>query len=122
MVWVYFPAALKKIPAWVFAGLVAAALAWGRKAIRGRKPGRAFALSSAAFLGLWGLVGSILYPNLVRASDPARSLTIYNASSSLLTLRVMLIIALTGMPFVVAYTIYVYRVFRAPAGQDEAGY
>jgi hypothetical protein len=46
---------------------------------------------------MWGIVGAIQYPNLVRATDPALSLTIANASSSANTLKVMLIIAIFGM-------------------------
>ena len=44
-----------------------------------------------------------------------------NASSSKLTLTVMLIIALVGMPFVIGYTIYVYRAFRGKV-KLEGGY
>jgi cytochrome d ubiquinol oxidase subunit II len=77
------------------------------------KDGRAFFMSSLIFSGLWGIAGATHYPNLVRCSnDPALSLTISNASSTQLTLTVMLIIALVGMPVVVGYTIYVYRVFK----------
>ncbi|HEX15747.1 MAG TPA: hypothetical protein ENF44_01295, partial [Deltaproteobacteria bacterium] len=46
------------------------------------------------------------------------SLTIYNASSSALTLKVMLIIALVGMPVVIGYTIYAYR---SISGQGYGG-
>ncbi|OEF97621.1 cytochrome d ubiquinol oxidase subunit II [Desulfuribacillus alkaliarsenatis] len=56
-----------------------------------------------------------LFPNMVIATDPARNLTIYNASSTDLTLTVMLIIALIGVPIVLAYTTYVYYVFRGKA-------
>ena len=44
--------------------------------------------------------------------DLAASLTVYNASSTPYTLRVMLVIALIGMPFVIAYTAIIYRAFR----------
>ena len=83
---------------------------------------RTFLLSSLTFLGLWGVVGAIHYPNLVRATDPALSLTIANASSSALTLKVMLLIALVGMPLVVGYTVFAYRVFKGKVGPGDAGY
>ena len=86
------------------------------------RDGRAFVFSSAAFLGLWGIVGAIHYPNLVRATDPALSLTVANASSSALTLKVMLLIALVGMPLVIGYTIFAYRVFKGKADAGGAGY
>jgi len=121
-VWVYLPEALKRRPAWAFAGLVYLSLGLVMRAVKGRKDRTAFLFSSAAFLGLWGVAGSIHYPNLVRASDPALSLTITNASSSLLTLKVMLVIALAGMPLVVGYTAFAYRVFKGKVRPDDAGY
>ena len=119
---VYLPAALTKIAAWVFAAFVAAALVLLFPALRRGKDGLAFALSSAAFLGLWGIAGAVHYPNLVRATDPGLSLTIANASSSALTLKVMLIIAAVGMPLVIAYTVFAYRVFKGKAGAGGPGY
>jgi len=44
--------------------------------------------------------------------DLAYSLTVYNASSTPRTLATMLVIALVGMPIVLAYTILIYRVFK----------
>jgi cytochrome d ubiquinol oxidase subunit II len=69
-------------------------------------------LSSVLFAGLWGIAASVHYPNLVKSLGPGVSLTIYNASSSFLTLKVMLIIALIGMPLVIGYTIFAYRAFK----------
>ena len=82
-----------------------------------------FFLSSLNFLCLWGIVGAILFPHLVRASnDTALSITVSNASSSLLTLKVMLIIALIGMPIVIGYTIYLYKVFKGKVRIEEEVY
>jgi cytochrome d ubiquinol oxidase subunit II len=120
--WVFWPAALKSVPAWAFSALVWAALVLFALSVKAKRDGRAFAFSSAAFLGLWGMVGAIHYPNLVRATDPALSLTVANASSSALTLKVMLIIALVGMPVVIGYTVYAFRVFRGKARPGDAGY
>ena len=121
-VWIYLPGALKRIAAWIFAALVWLSLGLLLSALKKGKDGRAFLFSSCVFLSLWGNVGAIHYPNLVRAADPALSLTITNASSSALTLKVMLIIALVGMPLVIGYTIYAYRVFKGKAGLDDTGY
>jgi cytochrome d ubiquinol oxidase subunit II len=60
---------------------------------------------------LTGIIG--LYPNLIPSSlDPAYSLTIFNSSSSIYTLRIMTVVAFIFMPVVIAYQIWVYRVFR----------
>lgn len=54
-----------------------------------------------------------LYPNIVQSTiDHAYNLTVYNASSSQQTLKIMLIIALIGVPFVLAYTISIYWVIQ----------
>lgn len=54
-----------------------------------------------------------LYPTVMPSSlDPTFSLTVYNASSSALTLRVMLVVALVFVPIVLAYQAYSYWVFR----------
>ncbi len=107
------PGVLGRIPAWIAVGGVLFALAAMKAGLKRRKDGAVFAWSAAAFLGLWGLAGANLFPDLVRASnDSSLSLTIRNASSSPITLKVMLLIALIGMPLVVGYTIWSYRVFR----------
>jgi cytochrome d ubiquinol oxidase subunit II len=60
-----------------------------------------------------------LFPNLIIAKNPAYSLNIYNAASSQLTLETMLIIALIGMPLVLIYTIYSYRIFHGKTKIEE---
>ncbi len=72
--------------------------------------------SSAALAGLWLMVAALHYPNLIRAAgDPTLSITIRNASTSLMTLKIMSVIALVGMPVVIGYSSYVYRIFRGKA-------
>jgi len=50
------------------------------------------------------------------------SLTIYNASSSQKTLGIMLTIAILGIPFVLAYTISIYWIFRGKVKLDSMSY
>jgi cytochrome d ubiquinol oxidase subunit II len=65
-------------------------------------------------------VGSTIFPNLVRASNGAElSLTVFNASASQNSLTAMLIVALVGMPVVIGYTIFIYRVFRGPVRLED---
>jgi cytochrome d ubiquinol oxidase subunit II len=83
------------------------------------KPGWAFISSTGTIAGLCFLFGVALFPNLVTASNnPDYSLTIYNAASSEKTLGIMLLIAIIGMPFVLAYTGVIYWTFR---GKVEIG-
>jgi cytochrome d ubiquinol oxidase subunit II len=55
----------------------------------------------------------ILYPRVMVSSlDPAYSLTIYNASSSPYTLRVMTVVAVIFVPIVLLYQAWSYWIFR----------
>ena len=64
-----------------------------------------------------------MFPNFVPSTiDPNYSLNIYNAASSQLTLKTMLIIAAIGMPFVIGYTIWVNYVFRGKVKIEEHSY
>ena len=91
-------------------------LHWGR-------PGHAFVSSCVVIATLVMLFGLALFPNLVTASnDPANSVTVFSAASSPKTLGIMLIIALVGMPFVLAYTGIVYWAFRGKVRLDEHSY
>jgi len=113
MALIFMPHVAGNILAYLAGIVVVVAWLMIKSALNNGNDGRAFLLSSISFLGLWGIVGAVHYPNLVRASnDPALSLTISNASSSQLTLTVMFIIAIIGMPVVIGYTIYAYKVFK----------
>jgi cytochrome d ubiquinol oxidase subunit II len=91
--------------------------------LKERRFGRAFLASSVSIAAQIGLAAVALFPRLVPARpDLARSLTIYNASSTPRTLTTMLIIALIGMPFVVAYTVIIYRVFKGKTVLNETSY
>jgi len=121
-VWIFVSAVFDRVPSWLIGDVVFLFCALFLIALAKGRDGRAFFFSSAIFIGLWGVVGAIQYPNLVRATDPALSLTLANASSSPLTLKVMLIIALVGMPLVVGYTVFAYRVFKGKVRPGDAGY
>jgi cytochrome bd ubiquinol oxidase subunit II len=65
-----------------------------------------------------GVVG--LFPNLIPSSlDTQYSLTAFNSSSSPYTLRIMTVVALIFVPIVIAYKIWVYRLFRAPVTDND---
>lgn len=98
---------------WLFCFVVPVISVVMLRAMSRGRDGLAFLLSSLNFSVLWVITGFMLFPNLVRASNnPDYSITIYNSSSGPFTLKVMLIIALIGMPVVLAYTAYIYKIFR----------
>jgi cytochrome d ubiquinol oxidase subunit II len=106
---------------WVVPLLAVITMILIRVYIKSNHPGRAFTASCISIVGLMALGAISVFPNMVPAlNDPALSLTIGNASSSPLTLKTMLIIAIIGMPFVLWYSIWVHRVFgeRTSAAPD----
>jgi len=83
----------------------------------------AFLSSGAAILGVtaWGVAG--LFPNLFPSRlNPEWSLTIYNSSSSLLTLKIMTVVALVFVPIVLVYTFWTYRTFSFRITREELAY
>ncbi|MBA2849067.1 cytochrome d ubiquinol oxidase subunit II [Thermosulfuriphilus ammonigenes] len=73
---------------------------------------------SATFFGLGGL-----YPRLLPSSlTPEASLTIYNASSSPLTLKIMTGVALVFVPIVIAYQAWTYNLFKEKVREEDLSY
>lgn len=67
--------------------------------------------SSLATVGIIATVGLSMFPFILPSSiDPQSSLTAWNASSSHLTLWIMLIVTLIFLPLVLAYTAWVMKV------------
>jgi cytochrome bd ubiquinol oxidase subunit II len=73
----------------------------------------AFVASSTVCAGTILSAGFALFPFLMPSSlDPNSSLTVWDASSSKGTLKLMLILVVILLPIVLAYTGWVYRVLR----------
>jgi len=99
---------------WVFVLVVigGAVLSWV-SASRG-KDRPAWYGTTLAVVGMVGVWAASIYPALVPAlpGSAGGALTIANASSSTLTLTVMLIIAAIGVPLVLWYHFIVYRAYK----------
>jgi len=106
--------------AWIVPALNVLAVAAVPHFLVRKQPGRAFLASSFNILAFVFLFGIAMFPNLVHSKiDPAFSLTIYNAAASVTTHKIMLVIALIGMPLVLTYTILIYRVFRGKVNLEH---
>jgi cytochrome d ubiquinol oxidase subunit II len=84
---------------------------------------KAWSSSAVTIIGatFFGVVG--LYPNMFPSSlNPGYSLTAHNASSSPLTLKIMLIVALIFVPIVLAYQIWTYHLFKGKITQKDLAY
>lgn len=67
--------------------------------------------SSLAIVGIISSVGLSMFPFILPSSiDPRSSLTVWDASSSHLTLFIMLVVTVIFIPIILAYTTWVYRV------------
>jgi cytochrome bd ubiquinol oxidase subunit II len=84
------------------------------------RPGLAFISSALVPFGTIATAGVALFPFLMpSSSDPNDSLTVWDASSSQLTLAIMLGSVAIFLPIVIAYTAWVYRVMRGPVKVDD---
>jgi cytochrome d ubiquinol oxidase subunit II len=84
---------------------------------------RAFLSSCMCMIMLMILFGIGMFPNMIYSlPEAANSLTIYNGSSTDKTLRIMLIIAIIGVPIVLAYTASIYWIFRGKVRLNEDSY
>ena len=91
------------------AGIVGALLAW--LALVKRKEGVAMLASSLSVAGIVLSVGASMFPFILPSSiQPQASLTVWDSSSSHLTLFVMLVCACIFLPLIIMYTSWVYKV------------
>jgi cytochrome bd ubiquinol oxidase subunit II len=85
-----------------------------------RRPGLAFIASALVPFGTIATAGVALFPFLMpSSSNPNDSLTVWDSSSSQLTLAIMLGSVVIFLPIVLAYTAWVYRVMRGPVQSDD---
>ncbi|OWO84493.1 cytochrome d ubiquinol oxidase subunit II [Photorhabdus luminescens] len=76
---------------------------------RMNKAGWAFLFSSLTIAGIILACGVTMFPFVMPSiTDPNVSLTMWDATSSLMTLRVMSVVALIFVPIVLGYTIWCY--------------
>jgi cytochrome d ubiquinol oxidase subunit II len=109
--------------AWVVVVLNVLAIANIPRAIYQGRPFDAFISSACTIAAFTFLFGLTLAPNLIVSTvDPAYSLTVARAASSHKTLVIMTIMACLGLPFVLAYTITIYWVFRGKVRIDRFSY
>lgn len=106
------------IPLVAVAGLVSTRVFLAKDA-----PWKAWLSSCVTILGVVGFGVAGMYPNLVPSRlDPAATFTAHNAASSPLTLKIMLGVALSVIPIVIAYQTWVYVTFHHKVDEAELEY
>ncbi|AJC83693.1 cytochrome d terminal oxidase subunit 2 (plasmid) [Rhizobium etli bv. phaseoli str. IE4803] len=90
-------------------GFAGAALAF--LAMRAEREVTTLIFSKVAIVGIISTVGLAMFPFILPSSlDPRSSLTVWDASSSHMTLFIMLVVTVIFLPIIVAYTAWVYKV------------
>lgn len=80
----------------------------------------AFIFSSLSIIGIIATVGLSMFPFILPSSThPGHSLTVWDSSSSALTLFIMLLATVIFLPIILAYTTWVYRVLRGKVTSDS---
>ena len=103
------------VPAVGLAGSLLAALC-----LAGRRPLAALLTGGLGIAGIIGSVGASMFPFILPSSSmPAASLTVWDSSSSHLTLFIMLISAAIFMPIILTYTSWVFTVLRGKVDADD---
>ena len=78
----------------------------------------ALTIVGATFFGVIGL-----FPNMFPSSiDADFNLTAHNASSSPLTLKIMLIVVIIFIPIVIAYQVWAYNLFKGTVTREDLSY
>lgn len=118
-----FDGTMKNPVFWFFFILFLGSMLYQPVAVKASRPFAAFLASSLSVAALIGMAATGLFPTLVPSTvDVAHSLTITNSSSTERTLTTMLVIAGLGMPVVIGYTAFIYRVFKGKVVLDESSY
>jgi len=104
-------------PALGFVGSLLAFLALSARASKTALLG-----TTLAIVGIIATAGLSLFPFLLPSSiNPAASLTVWDASSSHLTLFIMLVATVIFLPIVLLYTGFVFRVMRGTVTSTSLG-
>jgi len=118
-----FEGKLSNLLFWILLILLLASIIYIPISAKAGKIFHAFLSSSIIIASIIGLSAISLFPRLVPSKiNLDYSLTIYNSCSSDRTLFTMLIIAIIGVPIVLVYTFFIYRVFKGKTVISKESY
>jgi cytochrome bd ubiquinol oxidase subunit II len=108
---------LLAVPVLAVVGAIAAFLG-----LRARREGTTILLSGLSVASIIATVGVSMFPVILPSSlDPISSLTVWDASSSHLTLFIMLVVSAIFIPLIVSYTSWVYKVLWGKVDETTVG-
>ncbi|WP_340648364.1 cytochrome d ubiquinol oxidase subunit II [Pseudoxanthomonas winnipegensis] len=104
---------------WIFPVLGVAAFLACAALLRAGRELPSFLASAVGIAAIILTEGVAVFPFMLPSSlDPRSSLTLWDASSSHMTLFIMLLATAVFLPIILAYTAWVYRVLRGKVGDD----
>nr|WP_298129807.1 cytochrome d ubiquinol oxidase subunit II [uncultured Pseudoxanthomonas sp.] len=108
--------------AWLLPALGVAGALLSALLLRAGRAGQAFLSSATSITAIILTLGVAAFPFLLPSStQPGSSLTLWDASSSHMTLFIMLLATAFFLPIVLLYTAWVFRVLRGKVDQDGMG-
>ena len=108
---------------WIMLAVLIGGLVYARWGMLKKDDWQAFVGAVVTVAGLAGVGAAGLYPDLIRSdSGDGLAVTVSNAASGHLTLVLMLVVALIAVPVVLAYSIYVNRVFSGRIAPQDLEY
>lgn len=109
-----------KSATWILVGVAAVSWLASIAVHRAGRDGWAFLFNAITLVSAVAFLFWVLFPNVFPASnDPALSLTVYNASSTAYTLKIMTVVAVVFTPLVLLYQSWTYWVFRKRISGDN---
>jgi cytochrome d ubiquinol oxidase subunit II len=105
---------------WIFPVLGVAGALLSALLLRAGRGGSAFLASALAIASIILTEGVAVFPFLLPSSThPSSGLTLWDSSSSHLTLFVMLVVTCLFLPLIILYTSWVYRVLRGKVSAES---
>ncbi|MDR6841368.1 cytochrome d ubiquinol oxidase subunit II [Pseudoxanthomonas sacheonensis] len=105
---------------WIFPVLGVLGALLSALLLRAGRGGSAFLASALAIASIILTEGVAVFPFLLPSSThPSSSLTLWDSSSSHLTLFVMLVVTCLFLPLIILYTSWVYRVLRGKVSPES---
>lgn len=105
---------------WIFPVLGVLGALLSALLLRAGRGGAAFLASALAIASIILTEGVAVFPFLLPSSThPSSSLTLWDSSSSHLTLFVMLVVTCLFLPLIILYTSWVYRVLRGKVSPES---
>ncbi|RBP99127.1 cytochrome d ubiquinol oxidase subunit II [Bifidobacterium xylocopae] len=109
----------RPVSTWLLTVLVLASTICGHVSTVKKRGGFAFASSGVTLIALIAWIFNGIFPRVMVADDPAKSMLIKDASASPYTMKIMTIVLCIFLPIMLAYFIWAYFIQRKRLVSDD---